>query len=248
MFLCVLPKRFRWVCFPARAYIFSEHLGSNGRADQEQSRVQHNDQFPTTGRVSNHHKFIKFNCQRETTHSIMQRQNNNMTSPPSVRFNCKVAVRAIDAIEREVAWHSAEELQEIKMDAARVVIALRMNTFQETSDTCAHGLTEKVDRELVRRRKADALFSVLDEQNAQKEVMEKFDHELLADVYFEATRLNQKLAELRGKQTAEEVQLLWLPSKRQRTNSCNSSSSLGSFHSTGLASEPMPLIKSASCA
>lgn len=157
-------------------------------------------------------------------------------------------MREIDAIDQEVVWHTWEELKEIRKNAAKVVMALRANTFVEDNETSSHGLTEKVDRDVVRRRKRDALFSVLDEQSFQIEMFEKLDHDLIADVYFETTHLNQILAEYRGKRTAEDVQRLWnsLPTKEELTS--NRSRWKSSSRWSSLGSDPVPSIQSATCA
>eukprot|EP00980_Cylindrotheca_fusiformis_P028590 scaffold22613_cov126-Cylindrotheca_fusiformis.AAC.10 len=164
----------------------------------------------------------------------------------SVRFSSKASIREIDPVDKDVAWISDEEMQEIKQRATEVVNALRSKSFVEDEENCAHGLTGKVYPRLVRLRKTDALFSVLDEQSVQREVMEEMDHELIADVYFESTRLNQKMAELRGKQTAHEVRISWEsgPSCYPRSFKTNNSSR----KPVGLPTKPLPRISTATCA
>jgi DNA topoisomerase VI subunit A len=170
-------------------------------------------------------------------------QQDSMTSVSKVQFSCQVTVREFNPIDQEVAWQTVEELKEIRKNAAKVVMALRANTFVEDNETSSHGLTEKIDRDLVRRRKRDALFSVLDEQSYQIEMFEKVDHELIAEIYYETTHLNQILAEYRGKRTAEDVRLLWNSLQTKEEGTSNSSRFMSSSRWGAV-----PSIKSATCA
>ena len=176
---------------------------------------------------------------------------NHVTTTSRVCFSSRVKVREFQHVEQVASlWYTPIELKQMKIDARRTVQRMRENNMKmnnDNDDMCLHGLMEKMDREVIKQQKLEALFAVLDEQRIQEEESGSGiqDHDLLADIYFEATCFSQKKALYRGLRIAQEIQIEDLQEKISSTTNKGLHSPGGTIY---LVQNPRPRIKSAVCA
>jgi hypothetical protein len=132
------------------------------------------------------------------------------SSSSRVSFCDDVSTKSIEPLEKELAWYSSHELNAIRRDASVVVSAMRSKAIvRDTETACTHGLNAQVNKRRTKARKEDALFAVLKEQHYQLQESRNVDQELIAEVYFQATRGNQISALRRGHKHAKAVQDMW---------------------------------------
>jgi hypothetical protein len=105
------------------------------------------------------------------------------------------------------AWYSRAELKKILFTIKKNIMLMKAGSPKANSDRhCTRGLGSLTPegRALKQRRREDAKTTVLDEQEFQNEVGIP-DPELLADLYFEETRVSLAMAISMGRADEEEV-------------------------------------------
>jgi hypothetical protein len=127
-----------------------------------------------------------------------------------VSFSNTVVVRCTDGYsnkEMAAAWYDRAELKKIQSKIKQTFLRMQAGSSKANSDRhCTRGLESLTSegRALKQRRREDAKNAVLDEQEFQNEVGIP-DPELLADLYFEETRVSQAIANSTGRADEEEV-------------------------------------------
>jgi hypothetical protein len=109
--------------------------------------------------------------------------------------------------EMAVAWYGRAELKKIQSKIKKTFLLMQAGSPNANCDRhCTRGLESLTPegRALKQRRREDAKNAVLDEQEFQNEVGIP-DPELLADLYFEETRVSQAMANSMGRADEEEV-------------------------------------------
>jgi hypothetical protein len=109
--------------------------------------------------------------------------------------------------EMTAAWYSRAELKNILFQIKKTLLLMEAGSPKANSDRhCTRGLASLTPegRALKQRRREEAKTAVLDEQEFQNEVGFP-DLELLADLYFEETRVSLAMAISMGRADEEEV-------------------------------------------
>eukprot|EP00536_Pseudo-nitzschia_multiseries_P007332 jgi/Psemu1/304858/fgenesh1_kg.172_\ len=167
------------------------------------------------------HKELSKKCIGGSRSSRSSRSSSN-SKRKGVKFNPAVAVREIlhknNYTEEETSqtWYQSDEYDTIRMSVLKDLYLLKTDLFQEGRNMTARGLEKYTPtgslKESVRRRRQDAVWSVLDEQDLQVDDAEQhrltylvYDDKAIREAYKKHNRPSVDVARCAGRLDAQAV-------------------------------------------
>jgi hypothetical protein len=128
-------------------------------------------------------------------------------SPEVATFNV-LHIMDYSAEEKQATWFDGDDIKSFKKEG-KVSLALLVNGVSESSELCFRGLEARTRDGALRKRhnKIDARAAVFMEQDFQKDEG-FFDHELIADVYYDCTQRCHVAANMMGLRDEREVRAM----------------------------------------